>query len=259
MCTTIRQRRPQSETDIYHVYSRGSGRQLIYESDDDRLMFLSFLSDATRATGTSLFAYALMGNHYHLVVKSDYEQLPKFGHALNRAYAKYFNEEHSRTGHLFQGRFSSEPIQDDSYFLAAIRYVHRNPVKPGIVSNCSYAWSSYDAYVEPGNQVTPPNFIPITTDLALDMLGGVNAFAEFHTHPEEKSFIDDTPLPTHLTDAEILAVARTILDGREPADLKALPKLERDAALARLRCTALSTAQISLITGISRSTILRAS
>ena len=84
--------------------------------------------------------------HYHLVVESGYDQLPKFAHILNRDYACYFNERHSRVGHLFQRRYSSQPIEDDSYFLSAIRYVHRNPEEAGIAATNAYAWSSYSLY-----------------------------------------------------------------------------------------------------------------
>ena len=257
MCTAERQRRRQSQADIYHVYARGSGRQLIYESDDDCQTFLGFLSKAADATETDIFAYALMGNHYHLVVRSAYDQLPKFAHALNRAYATYFNDEHGRTGHLFQSRYNSEPIDDESYFLAAIRYVHRNPVEAGLAPTCEYPWSSYPAYLNlnPRNQVTP---VHVSTELALDLLDGTDSFVSFHSHSGKESFVDDAPAAPRMTSAELLAAARSILGDEEPAGLKALPKSKRDAALKRLR-SGLTIPQICLVTGLSRSTVKRAS
>ena len=69
--------RPRSESDMYHVYTRGTGRQIIYEDDDDRRAFLNMLASSAVKTDAELFAYCLMGNHYHLVVKCDYDALPR--------------------------------------------------------------------------------------------------------------------------------------------------------------------------------------
>ncbi|MBQ2681850.1 MAG: transposase [Eggerthellaceae bacterium] len=121
--------RPRSESDIYHVFTRGTGRQIIYEYDDDRRTFLSMLASSAVKTDAKLFAYCLMGNRYHLVVKCDFDALPTLCFELNRSYATYFNGIHGRTGHLFQGRHSRQPINDDSYLLASVRYIHRNPVE----------------------------------------------------------------------------------------------------------------------------------
>lgn len=139
--------RRQSAADIYHLYLRGSGRQLIYEDDRDHRVFLHTLALAIEEADVELYAYALMGNHYHLIVKSDYQKLPVFAHKLNRTYAAYFNERHNRQGHLFEGRYKSQPINDDSYFLEAVRYVHRNPVAARLTPDCNYPWSSYADYL----------------------------------------------------------------------------------------------------------------
>ena len=256
-----RRKRTRSEADIYHVYSRGSGRQLIYEDDDDRFVFLKYLCDALDSADAELFAYCLMGNHYHMVIRSDYDRLPQFAHALNCRYARYFNKHHGRSGHLFQGRFNSEPIEDDYYFLTAIRYVHRNPVEAHIVPSCVYEWSSYLAYVpsETLHQVKCFRTYPkVSTEMALDMLGGTEAFAEFHAHSGNQSFIDDLPVRTRIPESELVAIARSTLSGFEPADIKSLPKSDRDAALRVLRHNALSISQIAMLTGISRSTVQRA-
>ena len=251
--------RPRSESDTYHVYTRGTGRQIIYEDDDDRRAFLSMLASSASKTNAELFAYCLMSNHYHLVVRCDYDVLPRLCFALNRNYATYFNSIHGRTGHLFQSRYSSQPINDDSYFLAAVRYVHRNPVEAGITRTCSYPWSSYDAYcrrciIQPGCFMQ----LPLNTTKTPDMLGGMKAFEEFHLHAGKEIFADDHARPCTLSQQEMIAVARAALNGFDPANLKMLDKPDRNRGLLLLKSTHLTQSQIAQLTGLSQSIVSRA-
>ena len=250
-----RRPRRQSESGYYHVYARGSGRQIIYRDDCDRRRFLGALESAAADSSTELLAYCLMSNHYHLVVNAEYEQLAAFGYALNRTYATYYNDRHDRTGHLFQGRFSSQPIDEESYLLAAVRYVHRNPVEAKMTHTPNYIWNSYAAYL--GDSANPIDSI-IKTDLVLGMLGGLEAFVEFHSHPGKEVFADDHPYPVRVATADIPEIARTALQGADPVSLKSLAKPDRNDALKRLKLANLTISQISTLTGISRSTICRA-
>ena len=251
--------RKQSPTDFYHLYSRGNGRQIIFEDPSDNDRFLFCLARALKESNTSLYAYCLMSNHYHLVIKSQYASLADFAYELNCNYARYFNRAHNHVGHLFQDRFCSEPIHDDEYFLSAIRYVHRNPVEARITTTCDYPWSSYAAYLEASTSSiqSAAASVPVETSTALAMLGGVEAFKDFHAHSGKQSFEDDAPMRTQLATADILSVARRALDGADPLTIKSLPRKERDRDIRLLKSSRLSIRQIALITGISRSAIQR--
>lgn len=246
--------RQQSESGFYHVFARGSGRQLIYEDDEDRMRFLDIMLEAREDSGLELVAYCLMGNHYHEAVNADFGRLSEFVRKVNHDYALYFNKRHGRSGHLFQERFGSEPIEDDSYLLEAVRYIHRNPVEARISRTCDYTWSSYWEYLNEGSAETAI----VRTDMVLDMLGGRAAFEEFHAHSGKASFVDDMPARVRMSDCEVLAVARSVLGGANPGNLKSLGKGERDSGLRALKECGLSLSQISLITGVSRATVGRA-
>ena len=251
--------RKQSESGFYHVFTRGSGRQIIFEDVSDNERFLSCLASSLEKSDAKLHAYCLMSNHYHLVLETEYAALSAFAYLLNSAYAKYFNRTHNHAGHLFQGRFHSEPIENDEYFLAAIRYVHRNPVEACMTDTCDYPWSSYATYIEAESTgpaaSTPP--IPLHTAKALSMLGTVEAFRDFHSHPGKQSFSDDIPMRTQFSTAEIVAIAREALDGADPVNVKSLPKPIRDRDVRLLRSENLSIRQIALVTGVSRATVQR--
>ena len=251
--------RKQSESGFYHVFTRGSGRQVIYENASDNERFLSCLASSLEESDAKLHAYCLMSNHYHLVLETEYAALSTFAYLLNSAYAKYFNRAHNHAGHLFQERFHSEPIESDEYFLAAIRYVHRNPVEARITHTCDYPWSSYAAYIEAGSSgpaaSAPP--VPLHTAKALSMLGTAEGFRDFHSHPGKQSFCDDAPMRTQLSAAEVVAVAREALGGGEPVNVKSPPKPTPDRDLRLLRSENLSIRQIALVTGIIRATVQR--
>lgn len=89
-----------------------------------------------------------MDNHVHLLMSEGTEEISKIMKRINVSYAYYFNQKYGRIGHLFQDRFKSEGIEDDTYLLAATRYIHNNPVRANIVKHAGeYKWSSYGIYI----------------------------------------------------------------------------------------------------------------
>ena len=131
----------------HHVTQRGNNRHDVFFADDDREFFLSTLRDRCERYGVEILAYCLMTNHTHLVaVPSASDSLAKGIGGTNEHYALYLNRRHGRTGHVWQGRFDSTPM-DDRHFLFAMTYVERNPVRARMVSAAvDYPWSSAAAH-----------------------------------------------------------------------------------------------------------------
>jgi putative transposase len=142
---------------LYHVTSRGNGRATIFHDDADCERFLAQLAQHLRLADVHLLAYVLMGNHFHLLVRTPRANLSRFMQRLLSSYALYSRYKHRRPGHLFQGRFKAKLIEDESYLLAVSRYIHLNPVKTAATRRWSaaqrlrhlesYRWSSYRGHV----------------------------------------------------------------------------------------------------------------
>lgn len=132
---------------LYHVLSRGNARQDIFLTDDDRVLFLDLIQELSDRFNIEVYAYVLMGNHYHLLLKTLDANLSKGMQWFGTAYTRKFNLLNNRNGHLFQGRFKSIIVENEAYLLRLSCYIHRNPLKAGIVERLSdYQWSSYHWY-----------------------------------------------------------------------------------------------------------------
>ncbi|MBU0693310.1 MAG: transposase [Candidatus Omnitrophica bacterium] len=142
--------RLQGENCFYHITSRGDNRKNIFISDYDFEKFLEYLQLAKDKYKFNLYAYCLMSNHYHLFLETLQPNLSKIMQYINTAYTVYYNKKRNKTGHLFQGRFKSLLVDQDSYFLELTRYIHLNPVKAKIVDlPQKYKWSSFKGYIKP--------------------------------------------------------------------------------------------------------------
>lgn len=142
-----RQWRIEYQGALYHVLSRGNGRQDIFLTDDDRGLFLDLLQAFSARFNIEVHAYVLMGNHYHLLLKTPDANLSKGMQWFGTTYTRKFNLLNNKSGHLFQGRFKSIIVEDSAYLLRLSCYIHRNPLRAGIVERLSdYKWSSYHYY-----------------------------------------------------------------------------------------------------------------
>ena len=113
---------------FYHITARGNERKKIFFAKSDYAKFKEYLKEAQDRYGHFLHCYVLMSNHYHLILETPNADISKIMHYINGSYAGYINRRRRRSGHHFQGRYRSIPIDMDSYSLELSRYVHLNPV-----------------------------------------------------------------------------------------------------------------------------------
>jgi len=131
---------------VYHVTSRGDGRDDIYLSDSDRQSFLKVLSHVIDRFGWVCHAWCLMTNHYHLLIETPKGNLSQGMRQLNGVYTQRFNRQHGRVGHVFQGRYNAILVEKEAHLLELCRYIVCNPVAAGMVKDVGdWPWSSYMA------------------------------------------------------------------------------------------------------------------
>jgi len=144
-----RKRRVWVPGDTYHIMCRGNHQQNIFRDDEDREFYLIVLKRLKVIYPFFLHAYCLMDNHVHLLIETTTVDITKIMYHLNKDYAVCFNQKYSFVGHLFQGRFRWELVDNDPYYLEVSRYIHLNPVKAEMVERPQeYSWSSYQSYVQ---------------------------------------------------------------------------------------------------------------
>jgi REP element-mobilizing transposase RayT len=132
---------------LQHVIVRGIERRDIFLDDNDRRLFLERLSKLLAETGTECLAWALMTNHFHLLLCPRETKLSVFMRRLLTGYAITFNLQHKRSGHLFQNRYKSIACQEDAYLLELLRYIHLNPLRAGLAKTIdeldNYPWCGH--------------------------------------------------------------------------------------------------------------------
>ena len=130
------------------MMNRGRRRDDIFKNDGDYRLFLEVLKDTVKIWNLKVSAYCLMSNHYHLLVHTPEGNLSRCMRHLNGVYTQRFNRRHGFDGQLFRGRYKAVLVEDDSYLIELVRYIHRNPLVAGIVSELAlYNWSSHQAYM----------------------------------------------------------------------------------------------------------------
>jgi putative transposase len=250
-----RKARRKSESGIYHIIMRGINRQQIFKEDEDCHRFLQTLKYYKETCGYEIYAYCLMSNHIHLLLKVGSEPLEQIMRRICGKFVYWYNHKYDRTGYLFQDRFKSEPVEDDAYFLTALRYIHQNPLKAGMVKTINdYPWSSHNAYLS-GSQL-------IDADFALNMFAGkktkaLDLFIRFNEQSTNERCLDIEESKT-LSDQEALEIIESMVKVSSIDEWKTIDRATRDSYLEKLKQKGLSVRQISRLTGLNRGVVLKA-
>ncbi|MCR4400442.1 MAG: transposase [Syntrophomonadaceae bacterium] len=287
--------RRKSESGLYHVISRGLNRENIFFDDDDRRCFLRTLQ-RVKPADCRVHGYCLMDNHVHLLLAEGSEGLPRLMQRLASSYAWYVNSKYERVGHVFQGRYRSECIEDDDYLLTALAYIHLNPVRAGLVTNPEdYPWSSLHIYLAAAPQRTedwrwrriealiaqycgsagaPPDAstashpapspanVTVDAERVLRILAPdpLQAMIRFRQHLQESAAAARAvPRRGRMSDRQLASEIEAMLGGKPIACLQDLAGPERAALIRRIKhLDGVTLRQVSRVTGLSLSSVYRA-
>ena len=236
--------RQKSDSGIYHIMLRGINQQVIFEDDEDYFKFVATLENYKAVSGYKVFAYCLMSNHIHILIKVEKEDLDLIMKRIAGSYVYWYNWKYYRKGHLFQDRFKSEPIEDDSYFLTVLRYIHQNPVKAGIVKSIDdYRFSSYNDYIDEDIDI-------VDSDFAFSLIKK-DEFIAFNNEKNDDVCLDIDPKEFRINDSDARKIIRKISKCDNATEFQELSQEKRDRYIRKLKERGLSIRQISRLTGVS--------
>jgi len=245
---------------------RGINHQNIFEEEEDYYRFLTTLdmmAQGYKPDGTpternyTLYAYCLMSNHFHLLIREREDPLATAVKRIASSYVYYYNHKYGRDGHLFRERFKSEPVNDMEYFTTLLRYIHQNPVKAGIVAEVKdyeySSWGEYTGQVEPTFQIcdtqTVLKRIPFN-----DLVEWVNeplpCDACYLDGDEELSF-------NRYSDEDAWKVIKELTGTSNASEFQKLDRERQREALRKLRDLGASVRQLQRLTGLGRGLIQR--
>ncbi|MTI96944.1 MAG: transposase [Firmicutes bacterium] len=256
--------REKSKSGIYHVMVRGANKQEIFHDDVDRIKFLKTLKRYKDVSAFQMYAWCLMGNHVHLLLKEGTEDFSITMKRIGVCYVTYYNLKYKATGHLFQDRFKSETVETERYFLVVARYIHQNPVKAGLVTSAAdWRWSSYRGYIE-ATGIFPDGLLdtrPVLDLFSKDRDTALRLFKEYSLAANDDACLDEgVGERIRLTDEEALQLVREILpSGVNIAQVKGLPKPARDEIIRKItKLDGVSQRQTARILGVSPSLVFKA-
>ncbi len=243
-----RKPRKFSETDIYHIILRGNDKSDIFYDDQDRYIFLDIIEETKKKFNYEVYAFCLMTNHIHMIIKVKDDFLSKAIQSLELRYSLYFNKKLNRSGHLFENRFFSKQVENLNYFLTVCKYVHRNPEKANIEKTENYKWSSFAEYN--GKERI------INKNVLLHYFGNsIDEFKKYTLINDDKEQLYDFSefeLIGRLSEEDVGNIIVQKFELKNASDVSLLEKEKRDEILVSLKeLKGTSLAQISRITRVT--------
>lgn len=242
-------------TGFYHVCARGIGKQLIFETDDDRWEFLELMRECCRDARVTIVAWCLMGDHVDLVLLDYEDEMSAAMQRLLLTYARRFNKRTGRTGHLFRDRFERRSLDTDWQVMEAIRSVHTDPQEVGIALIERYPWSSFAEYLRAYDSDVTKSFSDPST--VLELFGSAEGFIAYSLETPDGS--DPVIHDMEETEWERHAFADKMAKrlGVPLKELKTVAPSRRDGIIFALHDGGYTVREIERYTGISKSTVSR--
>ncbi len=241
--------RKPSSTGIYHVMLRGIGKQNIFEDDLDKKKFIQILAESKEKSEFKLYAFCLMNNHVHLLLKVEKDPLEIIFKRIGSNYVYWYNTRYERVGHLFQDRFRSEPVENDDYLKTVIRYIHYNPVKGGLNKDLRYEYSSYPLYENDRTGGLADIEEP------LERIGR-EAFFAFHAERCMDNCMDITEAIRHpITEDAAAALVHKYGHVEDITEFLALSQEKQEKAIKKAHEKGASVRQLVRVTGVSKGII----
>ena len=254
-----RKSRQTSKNGVYHVMLRGINRQNIFLDKEDYWKLIKILHQQITPKDEQgeplpprcfFYAYCLMPNHIHLLIKQNNESIGRVLKSIGIAYASYFNRRYERVGHLFQDRFRSEPVDELIYFLTLFRYIHQNPIAGGITKRVrDYPWSSWIEYESPEKCKLPVcNTAAVFKKVSFETLEGLvneplpKSAVILEFGKEDRDQLAEEKLRNYLFDQFGIS---------DPQTLGSLPESERIDILQEAHHHGFSIRRLAHLTGLS--------
>ena len=192
----------------YHVMNRGRRGDPVFQSKEDYQRFIDILHEAIELFSLRISAYCLMTNHYHLLVQTPEANLSRCMRHINGVYTQRFNAQYGYDGPLFRGRYKAVLVGKDSYLLQLVRYIHKNPIRAGIVKRPElYQWSSHRGYLSKAKKWDWLNKQLILSMFAKNSKHRLKRYRSFMAEEEDETFLDRMNLkrlPSILGDSQFV-------------------------------------------------------
>lgn len=171
-----------SDANVYHIVLKGINSEQIFFDEDDCFSFMNVLKSSCANYDALLYAFCIMNNHVHLLIKFNQNNMPQMFKSFGASFVFRYNKKYNRSGSLFNGRYYSKAVNDDTYLLTVLKYIHFNPVSAKLCAKPDdWKWSSYSEYIY-------NNSIYVQTDFIYGIISR-EQFLELHTN-EDNDIID---------------------------------------------------------------------
>lgn len=244
---------------VNHIVIRGVNKQDIFIDKQDKSKFINEILNTKEKYHYELYAFVIMPNHVHVVIRDKEFNLPSIMNSLQTRYVSYFNKKYERVGHLFQDRYFNKIIEDENYFKSTIRYIHKNPEKAHIAKRENYEWSSYNEYINNDNSIVDIDTFFKILDENQEI--ALKKFKGYHKQNKENKLSDEIEyeLQTRLTDEQLIEALKEKLKTDNIQNIQQYNNKKIIELLKEIvNIPYISINQLSRVTGINRKVLGKA-